>query len=507
MWNGKEVSGMRRNWVKVLVLLLVGLMLCGCEESRMDTSSAEGEDRTTEAITESVVSVTPETVENEATESSPVSTSETISTTEVELEEIDIFADIIVTFDGWNNFGWADEIITENCDGFIKDNVAFSFATEHKDLWNGREVTVVAEYDSDVFLENGLTVSSDTMQYTVAGLREIIAAQNFYDGVAWVKVREQGVEQWCCCDNRGNVLYYLGEGLEPTTCFANGVAIVDNCMVVNKNGEAVWSAGVEGKEYAHEVWGEDAVQYITIRFSQDQELEYPEEFLGYAFVEIGLESYDFSGRVTGVLNPDGSWRYEPSTGLNHGTYDGAGMYDVRSSEMWYYDVIGNVTCAGSPLEQTTQDWRQENRIKYIKTNNIHEGLVFQWEDYPDTSGFFNMEGEKIIDLSKYNIVHYLTEPEFNEGYALLEIENDQGSRYYTIIDLLGNEMFPPQKAVEHGTLRCGYYWADGVGYMNVHGEPAFTEFVAGRAFQENMALVRTPFGELHFIDTTGTIIF
>ena len=122
----------------------------------------------------------------------------------------------------------------------------------------------------------------------------------------------------------------------------------------------VWSVGVEGKEYANAAWGEENVEFITIRFSQDQDVEYPEEFLGYTFVEFGLESYDFSGRVTGVLNPDGSWRYEPSSGLRHGSYLGAGMYDVRSSQMWIYDVIGNTAWNLSPLEQATQDWKQEN---------------------------------------------------------------------------------------------------------------------------------------------------
>ena len=148
---------------------------------------------------------------------------------------------------------------------------------------------------------------------------------------------------------------------------------------------------------------------------------------------------------------------------------------------------------------------EENYDKFIIANNIHEGLSFQ--DYRTTPGFYIMTGEMVIDLSNYNIVSYLPDPEFNEGYALLEIENEQESRYYTIIDLHGNEMFAPKKAIEHGALRCGYYWADGVGYMDVYGEPAFTEFIAGRAFRENMALVRTPFGELHFIDTTGNIVF
>ena len=179
--------------IVVLLLCVVLIAVVGCE-GRLDKSvvTTNGEVQTSAGGEMSTMDALYST-----------STTESLAaTTERELEYVDVFADVIVTFEGWNNFGRPCEILTDNCDEFITENVIFSFSTEYNDLWNGSTVSVVAEYDSDAFLKEGLIVTSDAMQYTVEGLREIITAQDFYDGVAWVEVREQGVEQWCCCDNQ-----------------------------------------------------------------------------------------------------------------------------------------------------------------------------------------------------------------------------------------------------------------------------------------------------------------
>ena len=69
-------------------------------------------------------------------------------------------------------------------------------------------------------------------------------------------------------------------------------------------------------------------------------------------------------------------------------------------------------------------------------------------------------------------------------------------------------MFAPQKSVEHDKLRCGYYWVNGVGYMNVKGETAFNiSLQSGSAFSEDMAAVKTENSNIHYINTNGEIVF
>ena len=114
------------------------------------------------------------------------------STPKAEIEdlvEIDIFSNVQITYDGWNEFGTTVEIVTDDCESLIRENVSFSFASDYQELTNGDTVTVTAEYDENVFSENGYKVISTTKDFQVEGLRQITTAQGYHDGVAWVNVR------------------------------------------------------------------------------------------------------------------------------------------------------------------------------------------------------------------------------------------------------------------------------------------------------------------------------
>ena len=342
----------------------------------------------------------------------------------------------------------------------------------------------------------------------------IVEAQEFRDGVAWVKYKFEDTTQWCCCDKEGNVLFVLEPQSSPTTHFANGVAIVDKSVIVNKSGEVIWSISQNGVEAGEELWGEGSIEAIELlHLEYDNSLDYVYDYYGYTVVRYKVDCFEYTGEKTGVLNSDGSWWLPPvSSSVFNAPFlgDEDGFYWLNSSNgERYYDIVSN---------QFIDPWDSEVDPNFKFRFDKHNGLIFQVNDYnayPHTYGFYDADGNKIIDLSKYNINTEEKDPEFIDGYALLEIENDQGSPYYTIIDTSGNEMFAPRKQVLHDELSCGLVWVkenpvDGY-YMNVYGEVAFDrEYKKGSRFSEGLAYVYVEIdGEyyIHYINTNGEIVF
>lgn len=410
--------------------------------------------------------------------------------------EIDLFADVVIAYDGWNDFGEVVKINVENCEEFIRENVAFSLKEDYCELANGDMVTVIAEYDQKLFNKKGITVTNNSKTFTVSGLKQIAVAQDFHDDVAWVNVEFIDGSRWCCCDKNGEILFMLDGFEQPTTCFANGVAIVNHSKIINKTGEIIWSIEENGMKIANELWGSGNVTKVEILFDNEEDAD--EEYFGYTFVKFYIDSYELTAEMTGILDPEGNWYLEPVDYFVFNSYEECGIYNYSGTKL--YNILTN---------EFAEDHFTGDYDKWYDTYHAerHNGLIFDgWSS--DHNFFYNLDGKEVINLSRYTLISYADDPEFNEGYALLEIENEQGSHYYTIIDTNGKEMFPPQKGVEHGELRCGYYWVDNMGYLNVYGKLAFDiSLISGSAFNEDVAVVQTESGNVHYMDVNGKILF
>jgi predicted small lipoprotein YifL len=127
-------------------------------------------------------------------------------------------------------------------------------------------------------------------------------------------------------------------------------------------------------------------------------------------------------------------------------------------------------------------------------------------------GFFDINGNKIIDL--YDYIIWAT-PHFEDGYCLLFLRNEQNSEFYTIIDTSGKMCFEPKPSdsfrmsLTGGMLvrkeQLNYSESFGtspfnIDIMNVYGESLMTlNNVIMSDFNNGMALVRTREG-IYFIE-------
>ncbi len=115
--------------------------------------------------------------------------------------------------------------------------------------------------------------------------------------------------------------------------------------------------------------------------------------------------------------------------------------------------------------------RKDYMLQYLDTNTMQlteifsdnnvgnvnpysEGLFASYKAYfyndNSKNGFYNIKGERVIDLSKYSICNpdedFIWETEYDEagalvfvnGYCYLDIRNDQGTEYRIVIDKTGN---------------------------------------------------------------------
>lgn len=330
---------------------------------------------------------------------------------------------------------------------------------------------------------------NDDVQQSIGNQSYITDATSFRNGYAWAKFSEYDTSgdfvssKWCCIDTQGNVAFELPVGIDEgdkfeLTGFADGVALVNNEAMVNTQGQAVWSVDGDGWALAEELFGEGNTQDVGMTDGG--------YFMGVAFVWFSVDTFEETATYYGILGSDGNWIQEPTKDLKEPEYIGEGVYHLKTpDETGYYN---DYTFFSPKAKKVSSDrdeaysWSDD----YIEEN--YSGLVYDEK----SGGFCNTAGELVIDLSEYNL---RDDPEFHNGYCVLNIKNEQSSWYFTVIDPSGNRMFEPKKEVTHeefvsdGLLRVKD--DDEIYFLDMQGEVAVgpIQYESAESYSDGLCLV------------------
>jgi hypothetical protein len=329
----------------------------------------------------------------------------------------------------------------------------------------------------------------DDVQQTMGNQTYITDATSFRNGYAWAEFSEYDTagyfvsSKWCCIDTQGNVAFELPAGIDESddfelTDFADGVALVNNEALINTQGQAVWSVDGDGWVLAEELFGEGNTQDIGIMDGG--------YFMGVAFVWFSIDTFEETATYYGILGSDGNWIQEPTKDLKMPEYIGEGLYHLKTpDETGYYNDYAFFSPKSKKVTKDRDEaysWSDE----YIEEN--YSGLVYN----KNSGGFCNTAGDLVIDLSEYDL---RDDPEFHNGYCVLNIENKQSSSYFTVIDPSGNRMFEPKKEVTHeefvsdGLLRVKD--DDEIYFLDMQGEVAVgpLEYENAESYSDGLCLV------------------
>jgi len=204
------------------------------------------------------------------------------------------------------------------------------------------------------------------------------------------------------------------------------------------------------------------------------------------------------------------------------SFHGGLMYATSSG---YFNRIYRMTTNGE-ISYIAHNFRH-----YPADTPFSDGLVFAWSG--DNSGFYNTDGNLVIDLSDFAGNSNIYSPGFQGDNALMLIRNELGNNFFTLIDRQGNMLFDPiefegrlnpQNDVDrffyqegiilllyHGTIRAG----GGVTYAySESGQLLFRvdDFTVRYGFEEGFAVgfetacsvTGSVRNRTYFIDRDGT---
>lgn len=370
-------------------------------------------------------------------------------------------------------------------------------------------------------VEEAQETNADELEKSPGNVKdlEIASCEVFSDSAAWVIVKE-GTSEYLI-DTEGNIIldpedldYKLG--YYNTTNFYDGTALAyiaypdakDTTNTVNKyansiidkQGNIIWSVEKEGWEEAEKYFTDTEVTGV----SGITALEYG--YYGYMAVEYKVDSYDYTGSYVGILDSDGKWVVEPNKPCEDIGFDGpfknSEKYCVTSAFAVDYET-GEVIM----LEEGADPGTVADAIETEKFFADHNGLIFDLGPN-DQDGFYDQSGNFVIDLYAMG-ARSEEDPVFVDGYAIIELENEQESRYLTVIDTAGNQMFDPIKNTGHGALSEGkFFWEEGGCYLDVNGnQVGDVTGIQGMTFNDGRAWICTEDQEWVCIDDQGNIVF
>lgn len=395
-----------------------------------------------------------------------------------EKENVDAFEDLTVEFDGWSGQGTIT-VNTDNCRDKVKNNIKFEYdITQNGTLSNDDIITVYASAVGE-----GITLTKESCEYTVEGLRELNNVENFSDGVAWYTYTDtqEGKSYLACMDSNGNTLFQFENCLSNHTCFMN-----DRAMIVFEDGVTVGSIDKSG-EILKTISGNDLV-YICDEYYVDQEhiADFDNNYYIYAIYnnmgeivfkerrEEQATRFSYAGNdVMEGTFPDEDNCYF----LESDVVIGKGFLPSMRSLKDFLKEGGTVYEMGEEnvLHFVDSSWEEVERVVEIDnfeagtwTNGeFKDGVVVLYNEEEKRIGYYDYEKDKFVEgtglLGDYmeKINFNFNELEYSNGLISFILEGANGESYVASFDKNWEIVFGPMKGWDIYSLKNGFQVAQG----------------------------------------------
>lgn len=384
--------------------------------------------------------------------------------------------------------------------------------------------------------ERGNSVDSEHEASQTVQAEDIAEVSWFSEGVAWVGTHDN---KRVLIDENGAIVQELID-YSQASVFRNGVALAYEgdkpAALIDHDGNVVWSRA-DAEAYADSRYGEDAVVDVSLMDPMLYCYSASESFNrwhGYVVVAVNVDSFSYTGMLTGIVGPDGNWVIEPPAADDAAKvaddYDYDLGYDASSGypyseygvclshqAMVIYRTGDVLPYEGSDIDHPLSGLRYGgsffNDLIAAEEASAHRNLVH------DAAGIFkDGHGNVILDLhERYSVAtSELGDPVGEDpfgasDYALLFLENAGGGRYVTVVDQLGNQMFEPMRAGVEGALREGAFFhrpddEDSGYYLTVEGKRlGDVEGTEATPFSEGRAWILAD-DVWHCIDAEGAVV-
>lgn len=356
----------------------------------------------------------------------------------------------------------------------------------------------------------------------------LFAAYDFSNGVALVQLYDS--RNWVLINTKGEVVYDAGNGtISGCEKAKNGVIVLNN-KLISTDGNLLASPETTGYD-----------EIIT-----------PNEQIGgdYFFVTKVSDTFQETATLIGIIDKTGQWVEQPRSDypkfeyISSCDYLGDNHYLFRFNKGNY--VYNPITKKGFSVEGYDS---QYDVIRYCagkgrlinyqgvyslndsgKKELMFEGNAFAQEQNcnaiyicnveKENNGMYDFDGNKLIDLSKYNLADPNEEiPAYCDGKVVVNVKNNQDNKFITVIDKSGNYLFEPIRKTNRYINGCtvisdGLIWyeadnssATEYHYIDITGKDAFEPINAKfiRDFHDGLAMIITGNNKepVYFIDKTG----
>ena len=330
---------------------------------------------------------------------------------------------------------------------------------------------------------------------------DVATRDNFSNGVAWVKAKNGN---YYLIDATGKALFGLdthkGDRIYDVEHYSNEYGIVsyhneelntDYKKIFDKKGKMVY-AEWDGTRARHEILaGPDDKGYIlvdnlgkveSINLITGKSVTNSAKWTSETRKMESLGGGIFYNQYVGFFNASSGSRM-PLEALDIYNYDSYGDFvSVKTTSFnWTRFINGKAIFSSSIYNyivtnegEVTEIEKLEGYKLAISTNTIigdessYNGqTVYGEKTLTKDKGYFDLEGNKVLDLSKYDI--YYTSPMYNDKLAIILKAEELNERVFTVLDKNGKELFKPIKSNSYYELDDDTIYGDNQ-ILNYKGE-------------------------------------